>query len=379
MIKLVTNRLILSVLCIIIGMVPLIAFVNTMQSGKQMLKSEFGDNTLMLLSVDLEGSTALYGDFEKLSKAMPEISDIITISTNSAFLESYKDKSAVSLKAVNSSFLKYAGLKITRGSFFNKDHIGNNPNVIVIDDLTADQLFGTTEVLGQTIKTSIDGKEFEATIIGVSKRLDISEKQLNREQGFAYVPITMLDNNLTQYDMQKVLLLVKGIQVDEAKAKIIHFFKDNDINLDYDNIKLTNQVELISAFAAENNALFAIMALLWFALAIVGLTNIMLVDIEQSKKYYGLLKFYGRSEVWIRKLVYIKAYIIALACGGSSIIFGIAASFVICYILNISLYVSIHSISIGLLVPMLICLVSSIYPAYRASSIDINNTIWQLD
>jgi putative ABC transport system permease protein len=251
--------------------------------------------------------------------------------------------------------------------------------VIVIDDLTADQLFGTTEVLGQKIDTTIQGMEFEATIIGVCKRLDISEGQLDSEQGFAYVPITMLDNHLADYDMQRMLLTIKDIQIDEAKAKIIHFLKDKGIALHQEDMKLANQVELIDAFAGKNKVIFAALSILWFTLAMISLINIMLVDIERSKTYYGLLKFYGRSESAIRKLVYLKAYATAMACSICSIGLGLATSFAVCYMLHIPIHISIHSISLGLLLPMIICLLSAVYPAWKASSIDMNNAIWRVE
>ncbi|OGO76601.1 MAG: hypothetical protein A2Y23_05385 [Clostridiales bacterium GWB2_37_7] len=379
MMKLVANRLILAVLCIIIGVAPMVAFINTLESGKQMLKNGLGNEATVLLNIDLEGSSALYEDFEKLSEQMPEIRTIMPISINSSILSSYKEQSTVRLKAVNSSFLKYAGLEMTRGIFLTEGHLDDNLNVIVIDELTADQLFGTTAVVGRTIETSIEDMEFEATIIGVSKRLDLSEKQLNNEQGIAYIPITMLDNNLTFYKLQKTLVLLENIKIDEAKAKIRYFFKNNGLKIEEVNIKQINQVELLEAFTDKYKGLLIAMALVWLTVAIVGLGNIMLLDIEKSKQYYGLLKFYGSSVRRIRSLVYLKAYTISLASGICSLILGLGISFIVCYILNIPLYISIYSIALGFLLPVLVCISASIYPAYAASNIDVNNTIWQVD
>ncbi len=105
----------------------------------------------------------------------------------------------------------------------------------------------------------------------------------------------------------------------------------------------------------------------------------MLVDIEHSKKYYGLLSFFGITSQNIRNKVQGKVYEIALACGIISIVIGITISFIVCNILNIPIYISVYSLTIGIILPIAICFIAAIYPSYKASNIDINSTIWQLD
>jgi putative ABC transport system permease protein len=375
----VKNKLILAVLCVVVGMIPLVAIVNTVESGKHMLKRELIANASILVSIDLEDSEAKYEDFKELSKQMLNVSSILPISANSIILNSYKANSSVTLKAVDSSYEKYAALKMLKGSFISPGHLKNNLNVAVIDDLTADELFGTTDVLGRAIETSINGTTFEATIIGICKRLDTSEKEFNMEHGFAYVPITMLDNNLTQYNMQKVILSIKGIRIEEASAKISHFLQSKGIIVDEDNIKLINQVDLIDELTTKNLTMLFTMSVLWFIVAITGLINFMLIEVEESKKYYGLLRFYGSTSLNIRSKVYEHAYTIALTCSAFSIFIGLATSFALCSILNISLYISIYSITIGVLLPIFICMIGALYPAFKAARTDVNSTVWQLD
>lgn len=376
--RLLANKLILSALCIVIGMAPLIAFINTSESGKHMLKREFGKDK-MLVSLDLEESTGIYEDFKKLSEAMPEISDIIPISKNSTVLNAYKSNSAVTLKAVSSSYLKFAGLEMLKGKFIAKKHLDNNLNVVVIDEFTADELFGTSDVLGRKVLTSINGLNFEAVIIGICKRLDNTEKQSNQKQGFAYIPITMLDNNLVEYNLQQVVLAISNHQIEEVKSKVSHFLLSRDVLVQLEDMKMINQLELIDVFASENKILLYAIAVLWFVAAILGITNIILVDIERNKKYYGLLSFYGSKSKDIRGLILSKSYVMALYCSLVSIVIGIMASFVVCNILNIPAYVSIHSLTMGVMIPIVVCLLAAIYPSYKGASIDVNRTIWQLD
>lgn len=376
--KHLTNKLIISVLCIVIGMAPLVAFINTIESGKHMLKKEFGKD-MLLLNIDMQGSSGSYEDFEKLSEAMPEISDSIPIAESTAIINSYKNNSAVTLKGIGSSYIKYAGLKMLKGKFITKGHLDNNLNVVVIDDLTADELFGTTDVLGRKVETSINGFSFEASIIGVCKRLDITEMQSNQEQGSAYVPITMMDNNLAEYNMQQIVISIKGLQLEEARAKISHFLLDRNVMVKPEDINAINQLEHINLYMTDNKILLWAIAILWFIAAILGITNIMLVDIEHRKKYYGLLSFYGGKSKDIKGLILWKAYYMALCCSIISIIIGTMASFLMCSKLNIPIYFSIHSLTTGILIPVVVCLLAAIYPSIRGTKIDISKTIWQLD
>jgi putative ABC transport system permease protein len=189
----------------------------------------------------------------------------------------------------------------------------------------------------------------------------------------------MLDNNLAEYNMQQIVLSISDHQIEEAKAKITHFLLDRDVIVKSEDFTIINQLELIDVFVAENKILLYAITVLWFVAAILAISNIMLIDIERSKKYYGLLSFYGSKPKNIKELILNKSYFIALFCSLVSIIIGIIASFVVCNMLNIPFYLSIHSITLGIVIPIVICLSAAIYPSYRGSSIDVNKTIWQLD
>lgn len=375
---LLTNKLLLGVLCISIGMIPLLAMLNTAQSGKAMLAKNFNKDGYSLLSVKPSGAAITYQDFKKLEEEMPEIKTMIPIAKATASISSYKANSIVELRAVGSDYWKYSALKILQGKFINKGQTTNKQNVIVIDDLTADKLFGTTEVIGRNLKISLDGKDIEAVVIGVSKRMDVSREKLDKEQGVAYIPITTLDYNSELYNIDEALILV-DVHIDEAKAIILHYFDSIGIGEAQLDISYVNQISIFRAFYEKNIQMLFIAAILWFLAVVVGLINIMLVDIVQGKRYYGLLKFYGNSEHQIRKIITGRTLYIGIAGSIFSIIAGLLASFTICRMLNIPLHISIHTFSLGIILPAVICLIASIYPALKASKIDMNKTIWQVD
>lgn len=376
--RIFTNKILLGVLCIAIGMVPLLTLINTVGSGKAMLAKEFNSDGNKLISIKFEGAEVDYSDLRTLRQEMPEIKDMIPIAKTMAPVSSYKSNGTVELKAVSNDYWRFSGLNITKGKFISKGQIDNSQNVAVIDDLTADKLFGTTDVLGRSIKLSFNGTEMETVIVGVCKRMDISKEKLDEEQGIAFIPITLLDNNSSSYRIDEALFSV-NLHIEEAKARISHYFAINGIDESQFEVSFVNQVNIINSFLDRNFYTFLAAGLLWFFAAVLGLINIMLVDIEKSKRYYGLLKFYGNTDKQIRKIIFANALIIGLASSIFSIVIGLAVSFAICSVLNIPLFVSIHTLTIGILIPGIVCLAAAVYPAIRAARIDMNKVIWQFD
>ncbi len=375
---LLTNKLLLAVLCIAIGMVPLLTMLNTSQSGKALLDKNFNSDGNSLLSVKFNNAAVVYQDFKKLQEEMPEIKKMVPIAKVTVSISSYKANSIVELKAVGSDYWRYSSLKLLQGNFISKGQTANRQNVIVIDDLTADELFGTTDVIGRDLNISLDGTDMEVVVIGVSKRMDISGDNLDDKKGLVYIPISTLDYNSELYNIDEALLLV-DTHIDDAKAQILYYFDSIGIGEAQLDISYVNQIGIFKAFFEKNKQMIFAAVILWFFAVIVGLINIMLVDIEQGRKYYGLLKFYGNTGHQIKKVIYGKALYMGMAGGIFSIIIGLIASFIICRMLNIPLHISIHTLSIGIILPEFISLIASIYPAIKSSQMDMNNIIWQVD
>lgn len=376
--KILTNKILLGVLCIAIGMAPLLTLVNVAGSGKAMLAKEFNKRGKGLISLKFNGAAVTYSDLKNLKEQMPEMKTMLPISKMNTKISSYKSNVVVELKAVGDSYWKVAGLDIIKGKFISRGQVDSVQNVVVLDDLTADKLFGTTEVLGRTVDISLGGTETEASIIGVCKKNDISGEVSDSELGMAFIPISMLDYNMDGYSIDEVLFAV-DLHFEEAKARLVHYFTGIGAGEDQLEINYITQISLIKNFMDQNMQPFIAAGLLWLLAAIVGLINIMLLDVEKHRRYYGLLKFYGSTEKQIKRIVLANALTIGLASSIFSIAAALTASFIICLVLNIPIFVSVHTLTIGILIPGILCLAAAIYPAMKACRIDMNKVVWQFD
>ncbi|MDF2521272.1 MAG: Macrolide export ATP-binding/permease MacB [Clostridia bacterium] len=375
--KLFSNKLLLGALCIAIGMVPLLSLINTIESGKAAFAESFNKDGLRLIRVQLNEADATYQDLKKLEEEMPGIKAMIPIVKGAAQISSFKSQSSVAFKAVGSGYSEFAGLDILRGKFISKSHVDKKERVIVLDDLTADKLFGTTDILGRNVEISYNGAELEASVIGVCKRMDLSEGVQDKEQGIAYIPITTLDYNVDRYSVDEALFLV-DIHIEEAKARVSHYLEAAGL-AGAQEITYSNQFGIILSFFEENRQMILVAAALWFFIVLIALINILLVDVTQDKRYFGLLKFYGNTEKQIRRTIYAKALTMSLASSIFSIAISLITSLLINLYLNIPLYISVHTLTLGFLLPGVLSIMAAIYPAVKAAKTDMNKVIWQYE
>lgn len=225
----------------------------------------------------------------------------------------------------------------------------------------------------------LGGEKREVTIVGVCKRLDTSEGKLEQSNGIAFVPITLFQNGVEQYELNKILLAVKGLHVEEAKAMIVHGLMQNGAAIEKEAIAYVEQVELLNSFSTQYGTILIAVAVICLLAAMIALNNVLLIDIEQNRNYYGLLKFYGSSNPMIRRKVYMRTFEIAPFCSILCITVAVLTSTIIVWMLNLPFYISIHTLTIGTLLPFIMCMAASLYPAVSASKIDANHTLWHVN
>ncbi len=372
------RRILLSILCILLGTASLIGVINTMEAGQNLLRNSFGKSSL-LLETAWNGANIRYEDLEILEDQMPEVKSATPVVESSGSLSTYRGSRSVQIKAVGSDYIKYGALSMQKGRFFSSEQMNRSLNVIVLDDLTADELFGTTDVIGRSLQVQTSGVDFEVKITGICKRMDLSGEELNNHTGMAFIPISLLQYQTGQPSINSTLFAVAGLQQEEAQAKLIHFLQGKGAAVSEENIKIVNQLAYFGSLMEKYGTVLILMAILWFFGAFATLIHIFLLDIEQNKKYIGLLLFYGNPEGTVKGFIYDQAFLISIISSASSAILGLGVSFAACRMLNIPFAVSIHSVTAAVVVPALLSAAAVIYPASRAVKMEVGPIIWQTD
>lgn len=372
------KRILLSILCILLGTAPLIGVINTLEAGQSMLQRGFGKDSL-LVKISWEGAGIDVAALKDLESQMPELKSATPAVELSSNLSSFRGSSPVKLKAVGSDYGKLGALDMQKGRFISPKQMEVHMNVIVLDDLTADALFGTTDVIGRSLQVQSAGTDFEVKVIGVCKRMDVYDEKLDKDTGIAFIPVSLLQYQTGQAQINDILFAVEGLQQEEAEAKLLHFLQGRGAGVTEDHIKILTQLTFLGSLSEKYSTPFFIMAVLWFLGAFVALIYIFLLDVEQNKKYIGLLLFYGNPQGLVKGIIYDKAFLISVISSAVSAVLGLGASFAATKVLNLPFGISIHSITAAIVIPAVLSAASVVYPASRAVKQELGPIIWQTD
>jgi predicted permease len=112
---------------------------------------------------------------------------------------------------VGENFLETVGAKLLRGRTISADDRKTAAPVALLSDVLARQLFPGAEAIGQRIKFTLDdGREHEATVIGVTNDFATSQLTTIRQQILLPLPETLTPT---------VYLIVRGAPGDEPKLQ----------------------------------------------------------------------------------------------------------------------------------------------------------------
>ena len=133
------------------------------------------------------------------------------------------------------------------------------------------------------------------------------------------------------------------------------------------NESLTQQFSGLTGYLSYFGLLAGFFAL---AAAGVGITNIMLVAIKERTKEIGLRKALGARRFWITMQFLVETMTITLIGGLIGMFFGYTMSAIIGYFFGLKIIIPIDWIIISITITTLLGLISGLYPAFRAASLD---------
>lgn len=175
--------------------------------------------------------------------------------------------------------------------------------------------------------------------------LDIKIKAFNRE-GFDYV----LDESIG------ALRVIRG---DKP-------WEDSSFEIET-NESLTQQFSGLTGYLSYFGLLAGFFAL---AAAGVGITNIMLVAIKERTREIGLRKALGAKRIWITLQFLVETMTITSIGGIIGMLLGYLMSALVSLIFGLKIIIPIDWILISFGITTVLGLISGLYPAFRAASLD---------
>ena len=378
-------RYLISAVGIIIGIAAAMVILGITEGGRSILNDSFWRNGVKVYDIELTDNELEAGEYltredaRLLTEKMTETKGSIPVLKLSAQIKSYKASGTAIVMAVNEIYQQYANLEMLNGSFINEQDVRHANKIAVIDDHTALELFGTTDIIGQKLDLQVSGKKVEFIVSGIFKNFNKNIETLFDDEipGLCFIPDSVPEDVSFDYSVEKVIALVDNkLHKEEAAAKLVHLLEREHGAAGVYKISEYEQLSKVSEFTDKYLVFAVILAIVGLISGGIGVMNAMLLNIQERKKELGLFKFYGTGIKELQYDVVFRTLIICHGCGILGLIFGLlVGSFIGSYI-NISIRITLMSIFVTVAAPAFVGIISSLYPASRIKLVDASEAIW---
>ena len=270
------------------------------------------------------------------------------------------------------TYLAIRDFQIDSGKMFTDFDVDRWNRVAVLGSVTASNLFGFSDAVGQTIK--INGINF--TVVGVL--------QSKGDQGWSnpddqvIVPYTVDMHILMGVDFLREIDVQcdQGSDLDAVQSDIYSLMRQRHrIQMGMpDDIMIMNQGEFIAAFSATATTFTILLATVGGISLLVGgigIMNIMLVTVTERTREIGIRKAIGAREFDILSQFLIEAMLMSGVGGLTGVGLGIGTSWLVGYFVpSFPTVVRPYSIVMALAFSAAVGIFFGFYPATRAAKLD---------
>jgi putative ABC transport system permease protein len=380
-------RSILTVLGIGIGIAAVILTVGLGLGTQQDVSAQIsalGSNLLIVTpgsSTDTEGFRGGFGSAASLTRSdaaaldsavnAPDVSGVAPEKSASLSVETSETNWTTTVVGTTEDWFSVRSRELASGEFFTADDDAARAQVVVLGSETATELFGSTDVVGQSV--TIADQVF--TVVGVLTAEGASGD--TNLDDLAVMPLTTAAEQVVGgFDRNAVsTIYVQAASADQLSAAQqeveslllnLHSIADPD-SADF---TIDSQDSLVSTATAVYRTLTVLLtgiAALSLLVGGIGVMNIMLVSVTERTREIGLRKALGAPPWAIRRQFLVEAAVLGLAGGLAGAVVGVLSAGWLPDLLDTSVVVSGAAVAGSIATAIGIGLTFGVYPAARAA------------
>jgi putative ABC transport system permease protein len=285
--------------------------------------------------------------------------------------------SDVSILGSTADFPSVRDMEIDSGRYFNQTEIDRTQKVAVLGSSLAEELFGETNPIGQTV--TVDSTKL--IVIGV-----LEEKGLVGDVDFdsrLYIPITVVFQKFTpsqfaRFVGNRVRVIYVEVEEDASIDDVILqtellLARRHDVSLDEPDFTITTQQDIISTQEATTEAFRNLLA--WVAgvslvVGGIGIMNIMLVSVTERTREIGIRQSVGATPDDIRWQFLTEALLLTVFGGLIGVLAGVSGSWMFGEVAEMRTVVMPISILLAFASAALVGGFFGFYPANKAAQLD---------
>lgn len=367
-------RSFLTTLGIVIGISAVIAIVGIGQGGRAMLMQEmekFGTNLFGIWVNYREGESWRPGDLQMvditiIKEKVHQVKYLAPVTYAQMQLRGEKGQKSVQVIGTNADYAKIRNLETRWGRFIRNDDAAAGRRVIVLDEKTAQQLFGSGNPVGKRVMVMNNS----AVVVGVIKN-DSSMLGFNTQQ-IAYLPwpfLTRLTDWSEIHELQGSAVSKEEVEPAMNLGKKILERRHNAPN-HYYAYSMEQEMESANKVTGIMTLVIGCIAGISLLVGGIGVMNIMLVSVTERTREIGIRMALGARRKDILVQFIIESIVLCLLGGFIGILLGYGGALLIAKLAKWPPLVSWWTIIIAFVFSVAVGLFFGIYPANRASKLD---------
>ena len=258
--------------------------------------------------------------------------------------------------------------EISAGEFISSSDVTNHARVAVIGNTIAEDLFGSSNPVGQTLK--LNGVSF--TVEGLLKTKGANG--LQDQDSVVLLPLTTAQDYLVGHSGQLNQILVEAKSpsgVNAAESEATSILTPNHSNSDGSAaFSILNQASLLQTSSSSTHTftvLLAAVAAISLLVGGIGVMNIMLVTVTERTREIGIRKAIGARKADVLGQFMTEAGLLAVLGGMTGVAAGLVGGQF--KIVGVQPVIQTYSVALALIVGVAVGLFFGIYPANRAASL----------
>lgn len=361
-------RSLLTMLGIIIGILSVIVLIAIGQGAKQSISNQIESLGTNLITISITGNRdKSFSDADiKELKSKPGVKDIAPVITSNVTAKAGDQNTSVSLVATDPNYGNIRDIHSQSGRFITQTDVDMRFRVAVIGTEVASTLYGTTNVVGQTI--TLNGNDF--TVVGLLEEKGSSSAGSNDNQ--IIIPMSTAQRLLKNKEIRTFYVEASSPDlVNTAMANLQVFLMrkfDNDTN----SFRVFNQTDLLSTISQTTNNLTVMLGgIAGISLVVggIGIMNIMLVSVSERTREIGIRKAIGAKKRDVLLQFLIESIVISGLGGIIGVILSIICSNVLKNVMKMTLVISPGIVAIAVGFSVGVGVIFGMYPANKASKL----------
>ena len=378
-------RSILTMLGIIIGVGAVITMVSVGMGVREKVTSSIaslGSNMLIVspgsansggvrsaagsnVKLKLEDSDAIKSKIKNIDYVSPTVSSSYQIVNGNQNWNS-------TVEGVTPEYMSIRSLTVATGSFITQNDINTRSRVAVIGTTVAENLFGTTNPVGKTVR--VHNSPYK--IIGVLESKGQSSMGQDQDD-VVIVPLTTAQERLLGITYIKSINIQVSSQdkMDQVQSEIETLLRQRhrivgDKEDDFTVRNLTSLLQTMNETTAMLTVFLGSIAAISLLVGGIGIMNIMMVSVTERTREIGIRKALGATFRNIMMQFLIESVVIGVIGGLIGIAFGCAAALAIAKFGNFETVITAAPILLSFGFSVGIGLFFGIYPARKAALLD---------